>query len=587
MRFYSPKKWMGITLFCLLFPCLLHAKEKAVQVNEVCPGKVEIRGHYKIKLNEIEKKLTCGDPEVEAWKEIPPNQAKFHLGVFLQDRGFHHENFSVENDKLIVELGEPTYIKKVDVRSDPPFKEMPRKRFIVGETLTPKRLNELEEWIKMEVRAKSHPCPQLVTRANTVTGVVEVDLDWGPKQNVISVIQETVPGMDPGALRRYDAFGLDKPFNDDLLELTSRRVEESGVLQSSHFTWPCPSNPEGVDLFQRAFPGKPRLFRIGFGFDTEEYAIFQSSWKHARLGSKASNLSVSLYASYRTQSLEVASDWYPFKPLSSRWYFQPSVNLIHELQPDFHYAATNAFFAAARRYDNQKLGLIALFGPNLNYTYTFSGAEEGLTRFLTLHYELDLKSHDWEYWQKDPRSGFRVLGVGDFGTQTLLSEISAQRFKWDGQYLYNFRGYDLPKIVLGIRGGIYGTFVDQDPDTVDKLPPNYKFYLGGTQNLRGFSLNELPEDGALSALWGGVEIRLAHTLPYWIEPLVFVDAGILGDNVFNYKLPVYYSPGGGVRVASPFGVFRTTFAHGFKSGGEDGNPDNTHFQFLFSFGEEF
>ncbi|HEX5033222.1 MAG TPA: BamA/TamA family outer membrane protein, partial [bacterium] len=120
------------------------------------------------------------------------------------------------------------------------------------------------------------------------------------------------------------------------------------------------------------------------------------------------------------------------------------------------------------------------------------------------------------------------------------------------------------------------------------LPPNYRYYLGGSSNLRGFEREELPgPDGALSAAFTSLELRVANWIPYGIQPLAFVDVGILGDQAFRFNAPVYYSPGFGLRYESPIGVFRTTFAWGMKSSEADANPDNTHFQFFFGFGEEF
>lgn len=577
----------------------------------MCPGRVQWEGSARIRLSDLERTLVCGDQEVKAWSEIPFNQARYFLTVFLQDRAYLRPQFEIRGEVLLVNPGERTFSHEVIVTGAPKFFNIKKKRQILHEALTPGLLDEIEGWIRGELRAHGHACPKLSTKADPATGDIRVKVMPGPTFTIASVTQESVDGLGPGALRRFDAFEMDKLFNDDLLELTSRRVEDSGVLQSSFFTWSCPEEipepppapgevrlpvaetqpapgeiPE-VDLFQRTFAGKPRLFTIGFGASTEEYGIVRGSWKHARWGENASNFEVSFYGSYRRQQVDISSEWYAFSPLS-RWFVQPSVNFTHRYESDYQYISVNSQGALGRTYDNQKIGLRFTAGPNLNFTRTFKGAQPGLTQFLSLRYDFKLMSHYWEYWQEDPRTGFMVSLNGNFGTQSIFSSISAQRFRLEGQYLYNLMGLDPPLLVFGIRGGLMGTLAAQDQVTRDILPPNYKYWLGGSQNLRGFDRQELPNsDGALSAAWASVEVRLAHLLPFWIQPFIFMDVGILGDQAFSFGSPVYFSPGGGLRVASPIGVFRTTFSHGFKTSEADNNPGNTHFQFYITYGEEF
>jgi len=582
LRFRS----FGLLFFWIATGLSLSALARDPYPQEICPGRLTLIAAERIKLNTLEKTFLCGDPEVEPWKDIPPAQVKFHLRNFLQARGYHRPVFTEEGGASIVNVGEIRLLTEVRLIGAPAFLDIRKRRRIIGRRLTPNLLNEVEDWVRRRLRMNGYPCPVLQTKANIDTGVMEITVTAGERRDVMSVTQEALPGLGTGTLRRFDAFVMEKEFNEELLDLTARRIEDDGVLQSTHFTWDCEAPRAGEDLFQRTFAGKPRLITLSFGADTEEYAIFKGSWRHTRWGSKASSFGVSLYGSYRRQTLEISSDWYAFAPLS-RWYLKPLVTFSHERESDFHFVSIDSGMRLARTWDTQKLGLQYEFGPNLSYVYTFRGANPGLTRFLSLQYIAQLMSHPFEFWQTDPRTGYQVLLAGDFNHKDLLSDITAQRFALEGKYYYNFKGYDPPLLVFGVRGGLYQTFLASDsPETRDKLPPNYRYFLGGSHNLRGFARKELPkDDGALSAAFLSAELRLAKTLPLWIEPLVFFDVGVLGDQAFHFDGPVYYSPGGGFRVASPVGVFRTTFSHGFKTG-QDGQ-DNTHFQFFISFGEEF
>lgn len=572
-----------ISLIGLLFA--VPAMAGGPVLREICPGRLWVESQKAISFTKMERPFLCGDPTTPAWKDIPPAQVKFHLGTFLQSRGYFRPEFEDYRDGLLLRPGPMTRVSSWRVEGAPPELDPQRRRRVKNRVLTPKFLNEMEGWVRHQVQAKGYPCPIARSKANVETGEIVVELEAGPRQRIASVEVEAIDGMDEGVLRRFDAFEFGEYFNQDYLLLTADRTEQSGLVQNTYFLADCGS--EAAVVNQKTFAGKPRLFRLGVGADTEEYAIFKSSWKHTRLGRKASNFEVSVYASYKRQQLDITSELYFLRP-ESRWHLLPVLSFSHERESDFHFISGSAGVMAATSHDWQDSGITFQAGPNLTYVDTFRGAQPGLTRFLSLEYEVQWMSHYYEWFQNDPRTGFYLRAIGDFTNKNLLSELTAERFRIDGQYLYNFRNLDPPLLVFGFRAAFMGTFVESTPANLAKLPPNYKFYLGGSADLRGFGRKELPNDqGALSAAFGSFELRLANLIPFGIQPFVFMDAGILGDQAFHFNLPIYYSPGFGIRYNSPIGIFRTTLAHGFKSGGNDGNPDNTHWQFFISFGEEF
>ncbi|MCC6272959.1 MAG: BamA/TamA family outer membrane protein [Deltaproteobacteria bacterium] len=573
----------AVALWALAGACPALAGEHVLR--EICPGRLWLESEKAIRFTGMEQPFLCGDPETPAWRDIPPAQVRFHMSTFLQARGYFRPEFEERGEGLIVRPGPRKLVSRFQVDGAPPEVDWRRRRRVRHRVLSPKFLNEMEGWVRHEAKSRGYPCPVAKGRANVETGEIVVDLEPGPRQKIDGIQVEEIPGMDSGVLRRFDAFQPGEWFNEDYLLLSADRAEKSGLVQNTYFESDC--GAEGVALRQKTFAGKPRLLRVGVGADTEEYAIVKASWKHTRLGRKASNFEVAAYASYKRQQLDISSELYFLAP-ESRWHLFPVLSFSHERESDFHFISGSAKLLAATSWDWQESGLRFAAGPDLNYVDTFRGAQPGLTRFLSLEYEAEWMSHYYEWFQNDPRTGFYLRLTGNLTNKNLLSELSAQRFRVDGQYLYNFRNLDPPWLVFGVRGAFMGTFVDRTPENLAKLPPNYKFYLGGSADLRGFGRKELPNpDGALSAAFASFELRFANWIPYGVQPFVFLDAGILGDQAFRFKLPFYYSPGFGIRYHSPIGVFRTTLARGFKAGGDDGNPDNTHFQFFISYGEEF
>lgn len=578
-------------LIGLLLPILFSSTSQAddgLYVQQLCPNRVVLASTHKVKFTDLEKIFLCGDPKSEPWKDVPLAQARFHIGTFLQDRGYHSPEFSDDGNTLYVGSGPQSTLDSVKLDGAPEFLKIWRRRKILDLPLTPKLLNEIESWVQHQLQVKGYACPKIRSEANVLTGEMLIHVEPGPIQTVESVTQESLKGLGSGTLRRYDAFVLGKKFNKDLLTLTAERVEKSGVLQSTSFNWECELSPlpNTTELYQRTFAGKPRIVTFGFGADTEEYVIVKGSWKHTRWGSKASNFGADMYASYRQQKLDLFSEWYAFSPLS-RWYLKPTLSFWHDLEVESHFISSSARFMLARTWDWQTFGMKGEVGPELNYVYTFRGAEPGWTRFLALETRLDITSHDFELWQRDPHKGYSIQVKTDFTNKNLFSELSAQKFSVEGKYYYNLLDYDPALLVVGVRGGFFGTYMN-NPDQRGRLPPNYRFYLGGSQSLRGFGRLEIPGgDGALSAAFVSSEVRLARTLPLWVEPFLFFDIGIIGNQAMNFNLPFYMSPGFGLRIASPIGVLRGTVSHGLKTGNQDNQAGNTHFQYFVSYGEEF
>ncbi|HEX5038001.1 MAG TPA: BamA/TamA family outer membrane protein [bacterium] len=552
---------------------------------EVCPGRVTVVGAKLFKLTKVERSFVCGDSGSDSWKRVPMSQAKYHLRTFLQERGRYQPEFSEDGDRLIVRLGPLTRVRSWTVNGAPKDADVQDRRRVKGRILTPKLLNEIEQWLVRRLKSRGYPCPDAKSKADPVTGDVVVEVTPGPQQNVIAVTEEPVLRMNPGVPRRFDAFKVGKPFNDDLLSLSADRIETDGLLQSTYFKTTC--EPEGAVLEQKTFAGRPRIVSVGFGANTEGVVLVKGSWKHTRLEDNASLFEAEGFASYKRQKLAVSSRLYPFKP-TSRWHLLPIGEIDHQRESEFHFLSGDVQINAAGGWDDQKIGFKFSFGPDLNYVETYRGAQPGLTRFLTLRSRIELMSHYFEYYLTRPRTGYRASFTVNFGNSNLLSEVTAQRFLLDGEYLYNFRHYEPPLLVFGVRGGLYGTFARGDAATLAKLPPNYRFYLGGSPDLRGWGRRELPsEDGALSAAFLSFEIRLAELLPGGFQPFGFFDAGIFGSKALRFDAPVYYSPGGGLRWESPVGMIRGTVGHGFKAGGNQAGTKDGHWQFYVSFGEEF
>lgn len=580
---------MIFRVLCIVFiVILLQTNAQALDQQQAVCRDFKIVADTKIKFSSDEKKLICGDRSTDSWKEIPVNQAKYHIKVFLQRHGYFFPVFVPKDGKIIIRAGQQTTIRKVNVTGDvPKFFKINRLRKVRKHNLTPIKLDEVAAWSAATLKKNGYACPEISITANPKTGVVDLFLDPGPQQKVVSIKEGKVEGLNEKSLRRFDAFQMNKLYDETKLSLTRDRTENSGVLENTYFITRCKS--DGVYLTQKNFAGRPRLFQTGFGVNTEEYALAKASWQHGRLGSKGSKYKADVYASYLRQQIDNELSWYVFNP-GSRFYLNPAISLKRVEDSNYHYISGDMRFTPAFSYDNQIANFSFLAGPQVNFTRAYKGSSAGLKRFVSGIVQMRVTSHAYEYNLQDPKAGFEVLLAGDFSHKSLLSNLTVQKISVEGHKLWNVGGYSPSLFVLGIRGGFNSSLTSSTIANLSRLPPNYLFYLGGSDDLRGFGLDELTggNSGALTSAFASVEGRLANALPFYLEPFIFADAGMLGRESLKFDRTVYFSPGGGVRINSPIGIFRATAAKGYLLNNNPAIPTSlSHWQFYFSFGEEF
>lgn len=558
---------------------------------ELCPG-YHVRGRIEPGLGETEKRLVCGDPSTPEWSRLPRWQSEFNFRNFLQDRGLYdakfieHEHHEVNGHyvrEIEVDVGVPTRVNKITLVGAPESIDISKRRFIMGEVMTPSILSEIEGWVSGRLKNQGFPCPKVKSEADPHTGEVIVHVETGPLLNIVRVQEQTISGMDPGVLRRFDAFGFGDPYREDLLTLSADRITRLGLFDSVYFLSSC--EPDGAVVRENVVDGPPRLFTFGAGIDTEGIISGRASWSNARLGRKASLLTTSISASSKIQQGTTSLDWYVFGP-SERKSLRPSFTLLHDNEDFYEIAQASANFYFQRNWEWDIARGIFLIGPQFQYVHTFRGTGPPNSRFLFLSGQFEIMSHNFELYLNEPRTGYDFSFSAGLSKEGVVTSASAQQFGFRYDGLWNIGGFDPPLFIFGWRGAVNTTLTPSaqlQQGIEAMLPPSFTYFLGGSTNLRGFGRQSLPGNGigGLTSVFSGIETRLVRVLPLDFEPFVFMDAGALGPLPGTLREPIYYSPGFGVRWSPAFGAFRSTLARGYPLDAPGG------LQFYFSFGEEF
>ncbi|MCM2303676.1 MAG: BamA/TamA family outer membrane protein [Elusimicrobia bacterium] len=560
--------------------CLLPAAARAA---DVCPG-VAFEGAA-IDLTAVERRLVCGDPDSEAWREVPKAQARRFLKAFLQQRGYHYPRIDDAGPGLRVDPGEKTVIKALEGDNLPPGVDLSKRRRVVGEAMTPAMLDKLKADIGEELRNRGYPCPEVALSADAKTGAVVARFAGGETHVADPIEEPAIPGIDPGIFRRFEAFRRDRPIDQRLLTLTSNRVVSEALFLNSSYDVTC--GTEGVRIVHRVASAPPRLLRIGVGVDSEGLVLFRARWKHSRIGWRASSSEATAFASKREQSLDALMRHY-LRP-SSRLHLIPHAAAARTDEPRYEAVSGRVSLMPAYAWDDQTMHLEVRAGPALEYADTRRGVGPQNSYFQTFNTYVEVTSHRYEYFVRDPRAGFHATLETASRVSEISSSLTAHRVRLWTEKLWNVGGHEPPLAVLGARGWVGGTVVGDVDAARQELPVSMRFFIGGNSDFRGVGPGELgDENGFLTGVYQGLELRAGDLLPLKLQPLVFIDAAMAGRSSLRLDPDVYYAPGFGARWPTPIGAFRVTFARSLLWRRDPATaPGRSHWQFFFSYGREF
>ncbi len=560
---------------------------QAAAMELVCPG-LSLSTRVSPSLSQNEKTFVCPSPE-SAWASIPRAQIKRHLRAILQSRGHHKPIFEVRAEGLVVDPGPVSRVNEIEFRFSGDSVPMTLPQNWKGRPITPSLLNEIERSSAVDLQNRAYPCAG--ARATVFAqrpGNVVVQVDTGAftklKFSDIELAPSLKKNYSSALLSRYYAFLNNRPFDQQMLLLTAQRFEGTGLFESAYFIPQC-ENGNLARVSLRGTVGLPRLVRVGMGFDTEGIVKARASWRHVRLGANASTLEMMVLASRNRQELTSSMKWYLSTP-APRFYLMPVLSGVHQFEQHFESFSLGFSLSPAMTFELPTGQLELVLGPAFQKNFTVRGPDQGDISLLMLESRMVYLSHSLEFQASDPLEGTSWQLSVAATDRAILSDVSAWRMRFFFRRLWNIGGYEPARVVLGMRLSLNST-----GHVGGKLPPDFRFYLGGSDNLRGFSRLELPSNGlgALSSFYVSTEARFAALLPWGLQPLLFADVGAAGDSPFEFHSPLYVSPGFGLRWSSPIGVFRATLGHGFSIGGSTsgrwGRP--SHWQLFVGYGEEF
>jgi translocation and assembly module TamA len=569
-------------IFCCLF-FVTSARADSVLCNHI------VIKDGKLKLKKNEKVLVCGSPHAgQGWQDVPLPQARYQLSVLLQNAGYPEPHFERAGEELRVWKGPLLRTRKLAVTGADGLLNADKKRKVVGQAMTPGKLDEVTQWADLGLRRQGYACPIEKVVGQAWNQEIHADIAPGGKKTVGRIERSGLDGLDPNAIHRFEAYREGAPYDVIETQITAARMLTQGLFQSAYFATTC--RDDHVDLHLYTDVGKSRLVRFGLGASTEEFPFADLWFKNARLDDKASNYTANLHLSPIWQSLHAESELY-FVSSLPQVFVGPRFTLEHRTERAFEKNEMDVGADVGRGWDVLHARVDLRTGPTFTYEKTVRGQGPRDIKYLSWQARSDIVSHGYEAFAANQTEGWTAGLRYQTQRKGIGSPINVDRYGASLKHLWNLGAYSPPLFILATRleAEVVNAELASETDRA-LLPTDYRLYYGGDENLRGFARESLNngEIGYLTALYAGFELRLTGEIPYHIEPFLLLDVAKLGDRRYTLRSAIYYSPGFGVRWASPFGTLRGTLAHGEIAKRDE--TDRGYKQELvgfLSFGQEF
>lgn len=562
---------MAYALFLLMILVSSCASKKLREPQQVCDT-VVVHNDEEINFSEDEIRLLCGDQSSEAYKIVPAYQASFLATGFLQTRGYINPRFEIEGRLLRIHPGEKKEITGVDLKtSDHETKEDFEKllfRHYKEETLTPKTLNNLEEETLLLYRNNGYPCAEVESTADSQTGKISLKISGLKKFPFGEFTREPVDGLYNEAFDRFTSFSPEDDFKDKELELTEKRLLRSEVVQASYFQEKCDLENNKFSLTQHFIVGDPKTIRFGVGASTEVGPMVRVKWSNLRYGNMASRLEAQLQGSFKEQLIRLMADNYFWKAAPRRSLLS-ELEIRHEDQDTFEELTAELRPHLQWTRDNWERFWLWSAGPTLISSRFDTSLNKNDQTFTTVALEGELvsKTHDYESYEIHPEEGEYYQLNLDGRHSALGFEEPLLRMDWTMVSLWHPWSWGKGAGIIGVRVNSGSTWV-KDTALLERLPPSVKFYGGGSEDIRGFKLDSIPNNnglGSLTKFVAKLELRKTHVFIPTVEAMAFFDSGFFGQKSWHLDNRYFYSPGIGLRWLSPIGLVQTYAARGLSS----------------------
>jgi translocation and assembly module TamA len=388
---------------------------------------------------------------------------------------------------------------------------------------------------------------------------VDFQPETGPKADIGPISLSGLKNMNEAFVRRRLLLHQGEPFSPQAIETARQDLASIGVFSVVRVQPASALDPNGqlpitFDLTERPL----HAVDVGAAYSTDLGINFTTGWHDRNLFGNAEQLN--LTAAYQAGGNAIVRPGYS----AGAQFLKPDFMARDQtLELDL-----NAIDQSLQAYDQtaleEKIALNRKLSPHWTASIGLSGEQESiLQEAVTRHYNLvgipaSLK-YDSTTNLLDPTSGIRanllITPTESLGTPNatfVIAQISGST------YLDLFNDGRSILALRGLVGKVSGAGVFD-------LPPDQRFYAGGSSTVRGYRYqtlgpqfpNQIPTGGTAIST-GTVELRQRILGSYGV--VGFMDVGQVSSNGAPFTSAWHAGAGLGARYYTPIGPIRLDFA---------------------------
>ncbi len=398
---------------------------------------------------------------------------------------------------------------------------------------------------------------------------VSMQVAAGPRVNLGPIRVTGLEDVNESFVRRRLLLHPGEPYSPETIEKARQDLASEGVFSSVRITTGPQLAPDGTLPVEVATTERPlHAVNLGAAFSTDLGGSVTASWLHRNLFGNGEQLTLSAAATqlggsvakqpgYNVGAQLAFPDW-----LTRDQTLTLSTTALKEYLTAYNRTAYLAGATVARKLSDQLSVGVGLTGEQAKIT------QEQVTRDYTLVQVPLSVTYDNTGSLFDPTHGFKVNAtvtptesLGRPSATFVISQVTASTYLdlgAPGRSVLALRG------LVGVVSGA----------TTYEIPPDQRFYGGGSGTVRGYKYQSIGPKFADNKPIGGtaidagtVEFRQRFGESY--GAVVFVDAGQVGSSGAPFSGPLKVGAGVGARYYTAIGPIRVDVAVPLNKGRKD------------------
>ena len=383
-------------------------------------------------------------------------------------------------------------------------------------------------------------------------------IDAGPTATIEKVEFTGLKEVNPEYVRKLVGIKNGQCFRNSYITKSRNLLQKSGLFASTSPDIPTKTNKTGsVPVIFKLTERKARSFKAGIGYGTDLGLGVTLGWEHRNFFGNGEEIDINLFAKQKEQLLELNYS----EPFYKR--DDQTLKLGIELENK-----------TSKAFDNKEVSVSAFLERKLSETWTGGFG----TRFSQS--KIKTKGRKTQHFSLLSTPLFLVNDTRD----NILDPSKGYELKIEGAPYFSIRSKEKPFFKTQISGSTYFALTTKSRTIIAvhaatgnilgiksaKIPHTERFYVGGSNSLRGYAYqlageldkNKRPLRGR-SFLETSLELRLRLTDN--IEVVGFIDSGLAYSNIIPLsEQKLLHGAGFGFRYITDFGPIRADIGFPLK-----------------------